>query len=217
MALGRRPEQRQQEMWVATAELPKSEGHIFYRQLNELLKQTGFDPFVEELCRPYYHAALGRPGIPVGTYFRMLLVGYFEGLGSQRGIAWRCADSLSLRVFLGVPLTEDTPDHSSLTRMRDRLPLEVHAAIFHFVLQAAAEYGLLKGKTVAVEYPFHEAHLDVWLMLKFFYSQEELQEVGRWHGESGSGMVRKNRNGARCWGSLRAVDSRCGHFALGSA
>ena len=158
MALGRRPEQRQQEMWVATAELPKSEGHVFYRKLNDLLAQSGFDLFVEKLCRPHYHPMLGRPGIPVGIYFRMLLVGYFEGLGSQRGIAWRCSDSLSLRAFLGVPLTEDTPDHSSLTRVRDRLPLEVHAAVFRFVLQAAAEHGLLKGKTVAVDATTLEAN-----------------------------------------------------------
>jgi hypothetical protein len=101
---------------------------------------------------------MGRPGIPAGVYFRMLLVGYFEGLGSQRGIAWRCADSLSLRAFLGVPLTEETPDHSSLTRVRDRLPLEVHSEVFRFVLKAAAEHGLLKGKTVAVDSTTLEAN-----------------------------------------------------------
>jgi transposase len=145
-------------MWVATAELPKSVGHVFYRKLNELLAKAGFDPFVESLCQPYYHATRGRPGIPAGVYFRMLLVGYFEGLGSQRGIAWRCADSLSLRNFLGVPLTEETPDHSSLTRVRDRLPLEVHAEVFRFVLKAAAEHGLLKGKTVAVDATTLEAN-----------------------------------------------------------
>ncbi len=151
MALGRRGEQRQAEMWVASAELPKSAGHVFYGKLNELLAEAGFDRFVEELCREFYHASVGRPGIPPGIYFRMLLVGYFEGLGSQRGIAWRCADSLSLRTFLGVPLTENTPDHSSLTRVRDRLPLEVHVEVFRFVLQVASEKGLLKGKTVAVD------------------------------------------------------------------
>jgi transposase len=94
---------------------------------------------------------MGRPGIPPGIYFRMLLVGYFEGLSSQRGIAWRCADSLSLREFLGVPLGEDTPDHSSLTRTRDRLSHSVHAAVFQFVLRVADEKGLLKGKTVGVD------------------------------------------------------------------
>jgi transposase len=152
MALGRHKEERQQDFWVATGDLPRSEGHVFYRKLNELLRDAGFDPFVENLCEPYYHATQGRPGIPPGIYFRMLVVGYFEGIGSQRGIAWRCADSLSLREFLGIPLTENTPDHSSLTRVRDRLPQEVHAAVFQFVLQIAETKDLLKqGKTVAVD------------------------------------------------------------------
>jgi len=150
MALGKRRDE-QQEMWVATTSLPKSEGHVFYRKLNRLLAEADFDRTMEKLCEPHYHTQLGRPSIPPGVYFRMLLVGYFEGIGSQRGIAWRCADSLSLREFLGVPLTEDTPDHSSLTRVRDRLPLEVHAAVFQLVLQMAADKGLLKGKTVAVD------------------------------------------------------------------
>jgi transposase len=125
MALGKHLDE-QQEMWVATTSLPKSPGHVFYRKLNELLAEADFDRTVEKLCRPYYHSHIGRPGIPPGVYFRMLLVGYFEGIGSQRGIAWRCADSLSPREFLGTPLTEDTPDHSSLTRVHDRLPLEIH-------------------------------------------------------------------------------------------
>lgn len=150
MALGKRSDE-QQEMWVATTSLPKSEGHVFYRKLNRLLAEADFDRTVEKVCEPYYHSRVGRPSIPPGVYFRMLLVGYFEGIGSQRGIAWRCGDSLSLREFLGVPLTEETPDPSSLTRVRDRLPLEVHTAVFQLVLKMAAEKGLLKGKTVAVD------------------------------------------------------------------
>jgi len=150
MALGKRKDE-QQEMWVATTALPKSQGHVFYRKLNQVLAEAEFDQTVENLCRPYYHDHIGRPGIPPGVYFRMLLVGYFEGIGSQRGIAWRCGDSLSLREFLGVPLTEDTPDHSSLTRVRERLPLEVHTDVFQWVLKVAAEKGLLHGKTVAVD------------------------------------------------------------------
>ena len=157
MALGKRRSQ-QQEMWVATTELPKSEGHVFYRKLNEILAEAGFDRWVEQKCRPYYHNHLGRPSIPPGIYFRMLLVGYFEGIGSQRGIAWRCGDSLSLRAFLGIPLVEETPDHSSLTRVRDRLPLEVHASVFQWVLKLAAEKGLLRGKTVAVDATTLEAN-----------------------------------------------------------
>jgi len=150
MALGKHREE-QQEMWVATTNLPKSVGHVFYRKLNRLLAEADFDRTVEKMCEPYYHAHLGRPSIPPGVYFRMLLVGYYEGIGSQRGIAWRCADSLSLREFLGIPLTEETPDHSSLTRVRDRLPLEAHTAVFQWVLTLAAEQKMLPGKTVAVD------------------------------------------------------------------
>jgi transposase len=136
---------------VATTSLPKSVGHVFYRKLNRLLAEADFDRTVETMCEPYYHAHLGRPSIPPGVYFRMLLVGYYEGIGSQRGIAWRCADSLSLRDFLGIPLTEETPDHSSLTRVRDRLPLEAHVAVFQWVLALAAAKKMLPGKTVAVD------------------------------------------------------------------
>lgn len=157
MALGKRKDE-QQEMWVPTTSLPKSQGHVFYRKLNEVFAAAGFDRWVQDLCRPYYDTHIGRPSIPPGVYFRMLLVGYFEGLGSQRGIAWRCADSLSLREFLGVPLMEDTPDHSSLTRVRDRLPLEIHTAMFQWVLQLVAEQGLMPGKTAAIDSTFLEAN-----------------------------------------------------------
>jgi transposase len=157
MALGKRKDE-QQEMWVATTRLPKSQGHAFYRKLNQVLAEADFDRAVENICQSYYHSHIGRPGIPPGIYFRMLLVGYFEGIGSQRGIAWRCGDSLSLRDFLGTPLTEDTPDHSSLTRVRDRLPLEVHTAVFQLVLKLVAEKGLLRGKTVAVDSTTLEAN-----------------------------------------------------------
>jgi transposase len=159
MALGRHKDEQQQDFWIATTDLPRSEGHVFYRKLNQLLREAGFDPFVESLCEPYYHDTQGRPGIPPGVYFRMLVVGYFEGIGSQRGIAWRCADSLSLRAFLGIPLSENTPDHSSLTRVRDRLPLEVHAGVFRFVLRVAETKGLLKeAKTIAVDATMLEAN-----------------------------------------------------------
>lgn len=158
MALGHHAQEEQQSFWIATHELPRSAGHVFYCKLNHLLREAGFDEFVESLCEPYYHDRLGRPGIPPGVYFRMLLVGYFEGLGSQRGIAWRCADSLSLREFLGIRLSDQTPDHSSLTRMRDRLPLAVHREVFCFVLQVADAQGLLKGQTVAVDATTLEAN-----------------------------------------------------------
>lgn len=153
MAMGRRGVEDQGELFVLAGELPRSAGHAFYEKLNRLLADSGFDALVEKLCEPFYDDGSrgGRPSIPPGTYFRMLLVGYFEGLGSQRGIAWRCADSLSLREFLGVKLTESTPNHSSLTRVRDRLPLEIHQQAFELVLKVAAEQGLLKGKTLGVD------------------------------------------------------------------
>ncbi len=124
MGMSRRPHEEQESLFIAADQLPKSPGHAFYTKLNKLLSKARFDRFVEELCEPHYDSTgNGRPSIPPGIYFRMLLVGYFEALGSQRGIAWRCGDSLSLRKFLGVPLTQETPDHSSLSRIRDRLPI----------------------------------------------------------------------------------------------
>ena len=156
MALGKR-KQEQQAAWVATTELPKSPGHPFYKKLNQLLAEAGFDAWLEALCAPYYSADRGRESIPPGVYFRMILVGYFEGISSQRGIAWRCSDSRSLAEFLGVPLQEETPDHSSLSRIHDRLPLEVHEAMFVFVLKVAAEKKLLVGKTVSVDSTMLEA------------------------------------------------------------
>src|SRR5436305_5142134 len=157
MSMGRRPTEQQPEFWVPTADLPQSPGHVFYDKLNQLLTETGFDRFVEELCRPYYADGTGRESIPPGIYVRMLLVGYFEGLDSQRAIAWRCADSLSLRVFLGTAAAEATPDHSSLTRIRQRLPLAVHEQVFAFVLSVAQQKRLLRGKTVAVDSTTMEA------------------------------------------------------------
>jgi len=159
MGMSRRREEEQESLFIGTDQLPKSQGHVFYTKLNKLLAKARFDPFVEDLCEPHYDSTgNGRPSIPPGIYFRMLLVGYFEGIGSQRGIAWRCGDSLSLRKFLGIPLTEETPDHSSLSRIRDRLPIEVHTGVFQFVLKLADETGLLKGKTVAVDSTTLEAN-----------------------------------------------------------
>jgi len=158
MSMGRRPSEHQPDLWVPTAGLPRSPGHAFYDRLNQLLHEAGFDRHVEDLCQPHYADGLGRESIPPGIYFRMLLVGYFEELDSQRGIAWRCADSLSLRAFLGVPWGEATPDHSSLTKIRQRLPLDVHEQVFLFVLRLAQEKKLLRGKTVGVDATTLEAN-----------------------------------------------------------
>src|SRR6516162_8187205 len=158
MAMGRRLAQRQADLFIATGDLPQSPGHCFYEKLNHLLDEAHFDRYVEDLCQPYYADGLGRDSIPPGVYFRMLLVGYFEALDSQRGIAWRCADSLSLRGFLGIPWDESTPDHSSLTKIRQRLPLQVHQQVFVFALKVAQDKQLLRGKTVAVDSATLEAN-----------------------------------------------------------
>ena len=157
MALGRRGEQ-QPGMWVATMSLPRSAGHPFYTRMNTLLAEAKFDEFAEAQCAPHYAETLGRPSIPPGVYFRMLLVGYFEGLDAQRAIAWRCSDSLALREFLGLGMTKPVPEHSSLTVTRQRLPLAVHEAVFARILELAATKGLRRGKTVAVDATTLEAN-----------------------------------------------------------
>lgn len=146
MAMGTRSNDPVQgELFVTSADLPRSLGHPFYAKLNRLLDEAGFDRFVESTCASCYDAGVvgGRPSIPPGTYFRMLFVGYFEGIDSQRGIAWRCADSLALREFLGLSWRESSPDHSSLTRIRQRLDSTVHHAVFEWVLNLCAAKKLL--------------------------------------------------------------------------
>jgi transposase len=157
MGMSKRPESRQQEFWVATESLAGAPRHVFYDKLNGLLAQAGFDRFVESLCEPFYREG-GRPSIAPGVYFRMLLIGYFEDIASQRGIAWRCSDSLSLRKFLGVRLTDETPDHSSLTKIGQRLPATVSEQVFEFVLRIAAAKKLLRGETVGVDSTTLEAN-----------------------------------------------------------
>lgn len=156
MGMGRRRRETQGELWIATSEAPRTPRHVFYQKLNQLLAEAKFDDVVEDLCRPYY-ADDGRPSIPPGIYFRMLLVGYFEGIDSQRGIAWRCADSLSLKEFLGYGPFDAPPDHSSLSYIRKRLPLEIHERVFDLVLQMAAERKLLSGKITATDSTMLEA------------------------------------------------------------
>ena len=159
MAMGKR-RQKQEALFVTTEGLARSPGHPFYRKLNELLAEVNFDRWIECRCQRFYkqEEKRGQPSIPPGVYFRMLLVGYFEGIDSQRGIAWRCADSLSLRQFLGLGLDEKTPDHSTLTNTRKRLPAEVFSEVFQFVLRIASEKKLLAGKTVGVDSTTLEAN-----------------------------------------------------------
>jgi transposase len=157
MALGKQ-RAKQQDFWIATQDLPRSPGHPFYDRLNKVLEAAGFDEYVENLCAAYYAENRGRPSIPPGVYFRMLFIGYFEGIDSQRGIAWRCSDSLALRDFLRLRPGDRSPDHSSLTVIRKRLPLAVHEQVFTKVLEIAREQGLLKGKKLAVDATTLEAN-----------------------------------------------------------
>ena len=147
----------QQPMWVATADLPQGGGHPFYERLNQILGAAGFDAFVEKLCAPFY-ARMGRPSLAPGRYFRLLLVGYFEGLDSERAIAWRAADSLSLRSFLRLAPPASPPDHSTISRTRRLLSLETHEAVFTWVLQQLADAGLVRGKTVGIDATTLEAN-----------------------------------------------------------
>src|SRR2546425_10152973 len=151
MAMGRR-RHRQRPMWIATEQLPHTRGHVFYDAVNEILKAEGFDGFVEQECVHCYKSeTIGRPSIAPGVYFRMVVVGYFEGIDSERGIAWRCADSLSLKSFLGFALTESTPDHSTVSRTRRLIDLETHGRVFTWMLQVLAKHGLIDGKTIGVD------------------------------------------------------------------
>lgn len=158
MGMGRRERRRQQTMWVATEQLPRTAGHVFYERVNKVLAEHGFDDFVEKACERFYAETMGRPGVAPGIYFRMQLIGYFEGIDSERGIAWRCGDSLSLREFLGVGLTGAVPDHSSVSRTRRRIDLETHGSIFSWMLGVLAGNGLVDGKTVGVDASTLEAN-----------------------------------------------------------
>lgn len=150
-------EERQRELFVATDRMARAPRHVFYEKLNGLLREAGFDRWVEGLCEEFY-SDRGRGSIPPGRYFRMLFVGYFEGIESQRGIAWRCDDSLSLKVFLNLEPFDEAPDHSSLTKIGDRLPTEVYREVFQFVLGMVHERGLLKGQTVGIDSTLLEAN-----------------------------------------------------------
>jgi transposase len=135
MAMGKRRRQaKQASMWVATQDLPRSAAHPFYARLNQILDQHDFDGYVEGLCEQFY-AEDGRPGLPPGRYFRLLLIGYFEGLDAERAIAWRAADSFALREFLGLVLPDVPPDHSTISRTRRLIDVETHEAVFTWMLQ----------------------------------------------------------------------------------
>ena len=150
--------ERQEELWIASGGIVETPGHAFYERLNAVLSRHGFDRRVEHLCQRYYGGSRGRPSIAPGVYFRMLLIGYFEGLGSERAIAWRVADSLSLRKFLGYGLDETTPDHSTVSRTRRLYWLSTHQAVFAWVLKVPAGEGLVRGDTISIDATTLEAN-----------------------------------------------------------
>ena len=148
----------QSSLWVAASELPTSPGHPFYTRLNALLERHDFDRFVEDLCRGFYAPVMGRPSLTPGRYFRLFLVGYFEGIDSERGIAWRATDSLAIRGFLRLAVDEPSPDHSTISRTRRLIDLDTHRAVFTWVQQRLVEEGLLTGKTNAIDATTLEAN-----------------------------------------------------------
>jgi len=156
--MGKRRKRPQDTMWVATSDLPKSPGHPFYQRLNRALAANSFDSFVEAACRRFYAPKLGRPSLPPGRYFRLMLLGYFEGLGSERGMAWRAADSLAIRTFLGLELAEAAPDHSTISRTRRLIDVETHERVFTWVLERLAKQGLLVGQTIGIDATTLEAN-----------------------------------------------------------
>ena len=158
MAMGKRERERQPAMWVVTTDLPTAASHPFYRRLDQLLTERGFDDVAEDLCRDHYAERLGRPGLAPGIYFRLLLIGYFEGIDSERGIAWRAADSLTIRDFLGLTLPEAPPDHSTISRTRRLIDIEAHRAMFTWVLQCLGEAGLVQGHTIGIDATTLEAN-----------------------------------------------------------
>jgi transposase len=159
MAMGtRKKRERQEDLWVVSSEVVGTPSHAFYDRLNQILDQHHFDRNVEQLCRRYYKGRLGRPSITPGVYFRSLLLGYFEGIDSERGIAWRLADSLSMRKFIAYALTEETPDHSTISRTRRLYSVETHKAVFRWVLKILGEEGLVEGKTVSIDATMLEAN-----------------------------------------------------------
>lgn len=159
MTMGTRPERPpQQEFWVETKELPESPGHPFYERLAKILAEADFDRFVESECARFYAEKIGRPSLPPTIYFRLLLIGFFEGIDSERGIAWRVADSITLRSFLGLELTSRTPDHSTISRNRRLIDLEAHQAVFGWVVARLAESGLVRGKTLGIDATTLEAN-----------------------------------------------------------
>jgi transposase len=175
MAMGRRKQrERQEDFWVAHTEIASAPSHPFYGRLNELLEEERFDEFVEGRSAKFYARKYGRPSLTPGIYFRSLLIGYFEGIDSERGIAWRLADSLALRQFVAIGLDENTPDHSTISRTRRLIDLETHREVFGWVLKVLADRGLIKGKRIGREL----RRVSVWIGEGFWHRDADARRPG---------------------------------------
>src|SRR6516225_12203456 len=185
MAMERRAQQRQEPIWIAHTELPQTVAHPFYERLDQVLEERGFDAFVEQQCASFYAERMGRPSLTPGRYFRLLLMGYFEGIDSERGMAWRAADSLGLRKFLSLQLEETVPDHSTISRTRRLIYVETHQAVSRSVLALLAEKGLLKGKTVGIDGTTLEANAAMRSIVRRDTGEEYEEFLRRLAKESG--------------------------------
>jgi len=210
MSMSKREGETQSDLWIPTTELAQSPGHPFYERLNKILAGAGFDAFVEKLSAPFYAKKNGRPSIAPGIYVRILMVGYFEGLRSEREIDWRCADSLSLRAFLGYDLSKNTPDHSTLCRIRQRLDLETHREVFTFVLKVLAEKGLLKGKTLGIDTSTLEASAAMKSMVRRDGGEATTPSSSRWRRSRGSRLRRAQISRASTRSARRRLPTTTG-------
>jgi len=200
MAMGtRKQREKQEDLWIAHTELAAAPGHPFYQRLNELLEAEGFDEFVEGRCAKFYAEKYGRPSLTPGIYFRALLIGYFEGIGAERGIAWRLADSLALRRFVGIALDEYTPDHSTISRTRRLIDLDTHRQVFAWVLGVLADRGMLKGQRIAIDATTLEANAAMRSIVRrnTGESYEEFLFCAGWRRRRGS-----KRRRAKTWRGL---------------
>ncbi len=176
--------EKQEDLFYAS-EQAEAPGHPFYQQLNGVLEEAKFDAFCEQRCRRFYHSKLGRPSLAPGVYFRLLLIGFFEGIGSERGIAWRVADSLSLRRFLKYGLNEATPDHVTISRTRRLVDEAAHQAVFTFVLTEVARRGMLKGKTIGIDATTLEANAAMRSIVRRDTSENYMEYLRRLAQEAG--------------------------------
>ena len=209
----------QAPIWIPTTDLPVSPGHPFYARLNAILDEADFDRFAEEQCRAFYAPVMGRPGLPPGRYFRLLLLGYFEGLDSERGIAWRAADSLAIRSFVGLGLDAAAPDHSTISRTRRLIDVETHRAVFTWVQERLAAAGLLKGRTVAIDATTLEANAAMRSIVRRDTGESYQEFLTRLAAESGIKTPtrealarldrrRKKRTSNKDWGNPSDPDAK---------